>query len=89
MRGSGPDMGYPCDVVRAPRRVLGRAVLSEMDGEPMHGAVDPDHLCLHIVARDDNPDGRVRYVPLGPSAQEVLESFERHIAGCAGGRGKR
>lgn len=35
MRGSGPDMGYPCDVVRAPRRVLGRAILSEMDGEPV------------------------------------------------------
>lgn len=35
MRGSGPDMGYPCDVVRAPRRVLGRAVLSGMDGEPV------------------------------------------------------
>lgn len=52
----------------------------------LFGEQAPDHLCLHIVARDDNPDGRVRYVPLGPSAQEVLDSFERHIADSTGGK---
>lgn len=53
----------------------------------LFGEQAPDHLCLHIVARDDNPDGPVRYVPLGPSAQEVLDSSKRHIADCTGGKG--
>ncbi len=81
--GPRPYKRRPEQVVGIGSGVFDALVPAMLD---LFGEQSPDHLCLHIVARDDDPDGPVRYVPLGPSAQEVLDLFERHIADSTGGK---
>ena len=35
----------------------------------------PDHVCLHLIRRRDNPKPDLVYVPLGRSTEQILHTF--------------
>lgn len=67
-----PYKRRPEQIVRVRRGLWDRFVPAVGD---LFGQQTPDHVCLHLIRRRDNPKPDLVYVPLGRSAEQILHAF--------------
>lgn len=72
--GPRPYKRRPVQILRVRDGLWRRLVPSMLD---LFGQKVPDHVCLHLVRRRDDPYPGCGFVPLGRSVQEILESSEK------------
>lgn len=71
--GPRPYERRPVQVIRIGRRLWRGFVPAMFD---LFGEKVPDHVCLHVVRRRDNPQPGLTFVPLGRSRDEILDAFD-------------
>ena len=72
--GPRPYKRRPVQILRVRDGLWQRLVPSMLD---LFGQEVPDHVCLHLARRRDDPYPGCGFVPLGRSVQEILESSEK------------
>lgn len=70
--GPRPYKRRPEQVIRIGQRLWQGFVPAMFD---LFGEQSPDHICLHLVRRRDNPQPGLAFVPLGRSRDEILDTF--------------
>lgn len=68
--GPCPYKGRPVQVVRVGARLWQGFVPAMLD---LFGEQVPDHVCLHLVRRRDDPESRLAFVPLGRDWKEISD----------------
>ena len=69
-----PYKRRPEQIVRVRRGLWNRFVPAVGD---LFGQQTPDHVCLHLIRRRDNPKPDLVYVPLGRSTEQILHAFDQ------------
>lgn len=72
--GPRPYERRPVQVIRVGRRLWQGFVPAMFD---LFGEKVPDHVCLHLVRRWDNPQPGLTFVPLGRGREEILDSVNK------------
>lgn len=70
--GPRPYKRRPVQVIRVGQRLWQGFVPAMFD---LFGEQSPDHVCLHLVRRRDNPQPGLTFVPLGRSRDEIPDAF--------------
>ena len=70
--GPRPYKRRPVQVIRVGQRLWQGFVPAMFD---LFGEQSPDHICLHLVRRRDNPQPGLTFVPLGRSRDEIPDAF--------------
>lgn len=70
--GPRPYKSRPVQVIRVGSRLWQGFVPAVFD---LFGEQVPDHICLHLVRRWDNPQPGLAFVPLGRGRDEILDAF--------------
>lgn len=70
--GPRPYKSRPEQVIRIGSRLWQGFVPAMFD---LFGEQSPDHICLHLVRRRDNPQPGLTFVPLGRSRDEIPDAF--------------
>ena len=70
--GPRPYKRRPVQVIRVGSRLWQGFVPAMFD---LFGEQSPDHICLHLVRRRDNPQPGLTFVPLGRSRDEIPDAF--------------
>lgn len=71
--GPRPYKRRPVQVIRVGRRLWQGFVPAMFD---LFGERVPDHVCLHLVRRWDNPQPGLAFVPLGRNSEDILDACD-------------
>lgn len=71
--GSRPYKRRPVQVIRVGQRLWQGFVPAMFD---LFGERVPDHVCLHLVRRWDNPQPGLAFVPLGRNSEDILDACD-------------
>ena len=71
--GPRPYKRRPVQVIRVGQRLWQGFVPAMFD---LFGEQVPDHVCLHLVRRWDNPQPGLAFVPLGRNSEDILDACD-------------
>lgn len=71
--GPRPYKRRPVQVIRIGQRLWQGFVPAMFD---LFGEQVPDHVCLHLVRRWDNPQPGLAFVPLGRNSEDILDACD-------------
>ena len=71
--GPRPYKRRPVQVIRVGQRLWQGFVPAMFD---LFGERVPDHVCLHLVRRWDNPQPGLAFVPLGRNSEDILDACD-------------
>ena len=71
--GPRPYKSRPEQVIRIGSRLWQGFVPAMFD---LFGEQSPDHICLHLVRRRDNPQPGLTFVPLGRNSADILDACD-------------